>query len=114
MLLQFCLRRSGLGLLLRFFDILPNKTSKEGEENTLCFGRTFYLNKNGTNWIINTPRNAFLKKRCIIGDKGGDYIDLDTEFLVGIKDEYHLKDVEVFEVCLEKDEDNNDNPKKDE
>ena len=99
---------------LRFFDILPNKTSKEGEENTLCFGRTFYLNKNGTNWVINTPRNAFLKKRCIIGDKGGDYIDLDTEFLVGIKDEYHLKDVEVFEVCLEKDEDNNDNPKKDE
>ena len=99
---------------LRFFDILPNKTSKDGEENTLCFGRTFYLNTNGSNWVINTPRNAFLKKKCIIGDKGGDYIDLDTELLVGVRDDYHLKDVEIFEVCLEKDEDNNDNKKKDE
>ena len=99
---------------LRFFDIMPNKTSKDGEENTLCFGRTFYLNTNGSNWVINTPRNAFLKKKCIIGDKGGDYIDLDTELLVGVRDDYHLKDVEIFEVCLEKDEDNNDNKKKDE
>ena len=93
---------------LKFFDILPNKTSKEGEENSLCFGRTFYLNSNGSNWIINTPRNAFLKKKCIIGNRGTDYIDLDTELLVGVRDEYHLKDVEIFEVCLEKDEDSKD------
>ena len=93
---------------LKFFDILPNKTCKDGEENTLCFGRTFYLNSNGSNWIINTPRNSFLKKKCIIGNRGTDYIDLDTELLVGVRDEYHLKDVEVFEVCLEKDEDSND------
>ena len=93
---------------LKFFDILPNKTSKEGEENSLCFGRTFYLNSNGSNWIINTPRNAFLKKKCIICNRGTDYIDLDTELLVGVRDEYHLKDVEIFEVCLEKDEDSKD------
>ena len=89
---------------LKFFDILPDKTSKDGEPNYLCFGRTFYLNNNGSNWIINTPRNGFLKKKCIIGDKGGDYMNLDTELLVGVRNEYHLKDVEIFEVCIEKDE----------
>ena len=93
---------------LKFFDILPNKTCKEGEESSLCFGRTFYLNSNGSNWIINTPRNKFLKKKCIIGNRGSDYKDLDTELLVGIREEYHLKDVEVFEVSIEKDENNDD------
>ena len=93
---------------LKFFDILPNKTCKEGDESVLCFGRTFYLNSNGSNWIINTPRNKFLKKKCIIGNRGSDYKDLDTELLVGIREEYHLKDVEVFEVSIEKDENNDD------
>ena len=49
-----------------------------------------------------------MKKKCIIGNRGTDYIDLDTELLVGVRDEYHLKDVEIFEVCLEKDEDSKD------
>ena len=31
-------------------------------------------------------------------------MNLDTELLVGVRDEYHLKDVEIFEVCIEKDE----------
>ena len=90
---------------LKFFDILPGKTSQEGEECYLSFGRTFYLNTNGSNWIIKTPFNAFLRKKCIIGDKGGNYIDLDTELLVGLRDDYHIKDVEIFEVAIEKDDD---------
>ena len=90
---------------LKFFDILPGSTSREGEECYLSFGRTFYLNTNGSNWIINTPFNGFIKKKCIIGDKGGNYVDLDTELLVGLRDDYHIKDVEIFEVSIEKDDD---------
>ena len=89
---------------LKFFDIREDKTSKGSEDLYLCFGRTFYLNTNGTNWIINTPRDKFLKKKCIIGDKGGDYINLDTELLVGMREEYHIKEVEIFEVAIEKDD----------
>ena len=93
---------------LRFFDIRQDKTSKDGEDVYLCFGRTFYLNTNGSNWIINTPRDKFLKKKCIIGDKGGDYINLDTELLVGLREEYHIKDIELFEVAIEKDDESSE------
>ena len=104
---------------LKFFEIRPGKTSNEGESSYLSFGKTFYLNDNGTNWIISTPRHNFLKKKCIIGDKGGNYVDLDTELLVGTRPDYHIKDVEIFEVSLEKDydseeeeEEENDDKKK--
>ena len=90
---------------LIFFDIFPNKTSKDGFEDYLSFGRTYYLNENGTNWLIYTPSSKFLKKRCIIGNQKGNYIDYDPEILIGNKSEYHLKDVEIFEVVFEKDED---------
>lgn len=93
---------------LKFFDIMPNKTCKDGEDVYLCFGRTFYLNTNGTNWVINTPREHFLKKKCTIGDKGSDYKNLDTELLVGVREDYHIKDVEIFEVSIEKDDDSID------
>ena len=63
------------------------------------------MNTNGSNWIINTPFNGFIKKKCIIGYKGGNYVDLDTELLVGLRDDYHIKDVEIFEVSIEKDDD---------
>ena len=87
---------------LRFFDISPNKTSKEGIEDYLSFGRTYYLNSNGSNWLIFTPKRNFLKKRCILGNQQGDYYDYDPEILVGKKFEYHIKDVEIFEVAIEK------------
>ena len=90
---------------LKFFDIEYNKTSKEGFEDYLCFGRTYYLNENGSNWLICTPRTRFLKKRCIIGVQQGQYFDYDPEILVGKKHEYHIKDVEIFEVVFEKEND---------
>ena len=99
---------------LRFFDILRNKTSKNGYyDDYLSFGRTFYLNTNGSNWLINTPRSNFLKKRCTIGNQKGEYNDFDPELLVGNKNDYHIKDVEIFHVAFEKDEedDENDKPK---
>ena len=92
---------------LKFFDISPTKTAKEGHEDCLSFGRTFYLNANGSNWLIYTPRSKFLKKKCTIGNQLGEYYDFDPEVLVGSNYEYHLKDVEIFHVVFEKDEDDN-------
>ena len=91
---------------LKIFDISPNKTSKEGHEDYLSFGRTYYLNANGSNWLIYTPKSHFLKKRCIIGNQQGEYLDFEPSLLVGKKNEYHLKDVEIFDVVYEKDDKN--------
>ena len=98
---------------LRFFNISPNQTSKGGHEDDLCFGRTFYLNRNGSNWLIYTPKSNFLKKRCFIGNQKGEYIKFDPEILIGNKNDYHIKDIEIFHVVFEKDENNEkDNDKK--
>ena len=91
----------------RIFEISENKTSKGDIENYLCFGRTFYLNQNGTNWLIYTPRTNFLKKKCSIGNQKGEYKFFDSEVLVGSKNEYHIKDVEIFHVAVEDDKGNN-------
>lgn len=93
---------------LKFFDIAENKTSKgDIDDDSLCFGRTFYLNQNGSNWLIYTPRSNFLKKKCCIGNQKGDYKSFDPEILVGSKDEYHIKDVEIFHVAFEYDQEKN-------
>ena len=89
---------------LKFFDISPNKTSKEGHEDLLCFGRTYFLNENNTNWLIYTPKSHFLKKRCIIGIQQGEYLDFEPKLIVGNENAYHLKDVEIFDVVYEKDD----------
>ena len=96
---------------LKFFDISPYKTSKEGHDNFLSFGRTFYLNANGTNWLIYTPRSNFLKKRCIIGNQQGEYIDFEKEILIGNNNEYHIKDVEIFEVVFEREKEKEEHKK---
>ena len=98
---------------LKFFDISYNKTSKQGIEDYLSFGRTYYLNSNGTNWLIYTPKSNFLKHKCTMGKEQGDYIDFDSEILIGNKDEYHIKDIEIFHVVFERDdEEEYDNKKK--
>ena len=89
---------------LMFFDISPHKTSKEGFEDYLSFGRTYYLNANGSNWLIFTPKKKFLKKRCILGNQQSQYFGYDPEVLVGKKFEYHIKDIEIFEVAIETDD----------
>ena len=88
---------------LRFFDIEENKTSKQDIPDYLSFGRTFYLNNNGSNWLIYTSRSNFLKKKCSIGNQKGDYKFFDPEILVGNRNNYHIKDVEIFHVVFEKD-----------
>ena len=97
---------------LRFFDISHNKTSKQGIEDYLSFGRTYYLNSNGTNWLIYTPKSNFLKHKCIMGKEQGDYIDFDPEILIGNKDDYHIKDIEIFHVVFERDDEEEYNNKK--
>ena len=87
----------------RIFEISENKTSKGDIEDYLSFGRTFYLNQNGSNWLIYTPRSNFLKQKCSIGNQKGEYQFFDPEILVGSKNEYHIKDVEIFNVVIEKD-----------
>ena len=88
----------------KIFDISPNRVSKEDStKECLCFGKTYYLNANGSNWLISTPQSNFLKKKCIIGEQSGDYMYFEPEIIVGSKYEYHIKDVEIFHVVLEKD-----------
>ena len=86
---------------LVIYQIDNNKTSNDHFKDVLCFGRTFYLNKNGSNWMIFTPQNNFLGKKCIIGNGEGLFSNIDIEELVGDK-EYHIKDVEIFNVAIER------------
>ena len=86
---------------LVIYQIDQNKTSNDDFKDVLCFGRTFYLNKNGTHWMIFTPQNHFLDKKCIIGTGEGLFKNVNIEKLVGGY-EYHLKEVEIFSVAIER------------
>ena len=90
----------GLNNLL-IYQIDKNKTSNDNFKDILCFGRTYYLNKNGTHWMIFTPQNNFLDQKCIIGTGDGLFKNVDILKLVGGY-EYHLKDVEIFSVAIER------------
>jgi hypothetical protein len=86
---------------LVIYQIEKNKTSNDDFKDVLCFGRTYYLNKNGTHWMIFTPQNHFLDKKCIIGTGEGLFKNVNIEKLVGGY-EYHLKEVEIFSVAIER------------
>ena len=90
----------GLNNLL-IFPIEKKKTCNANCNEVLCFGRTYYLNKNGTNWIIYTPPNKFLKQKCIIGNGIGLFRNINIEKLVG-DTQYHIKEVEIFNVAIER------------
>ena len=85
---------------LVFYQIDQNKTSNENYKDILSFGRTFYLNKNGTHWMIFTPQNHFLGKKCIMGNGEGLFTNLNVEEVVG-NSEYHIKEIEIFSVAIE-------------
>ena len=36
-------------------------------DNLLCFGYCSSINNNKTKWLVNTPRNNFLGKKCLLG-----------------------------------------------
>ena len=66
-----------------------------------CFGRTFSLYKNGTHWMIFTPQNHFLDKKCTIRTGERLLKNVNIKKLVGGQ-EYYLKEVEIFSVAIER------------
>jgi hypothetical protein len=69
-------------------------------DNLLCFGYCSSINNNKTKWLVNTPRNNFLGKKCLFGDKNDIYFNLKTTKIIGNNLAYHIKEVEVFEVKI--------------
>ena len=98
---------------LKTYNILEGKKASDDREEKLCFGRSFYYNDNGSNWLINTPKNDFLRIKCIIGDKESSFGNINTNEIVGINKEYFLQDVEIFKVIIypEGDDDEDENNK---
>ena len=98
---------------LKIYDIKEAKKATDDRPERLSFGRSFLLNDNGSNWFIFTPRNSFLRTKCMIGDKESTFGNIDPSEIVGNNNEYTLKDVEIFKVVYfsdneEDDEDEND------
>ena len=90
---------------LRTYNIQKGEKATDNREEKLCFGRSFQYNENESNWFINTPKNCFLKEKCMIGDKESSFGKIDTSEIVGNKKDYRLKDVEIFKVLVEPGED---------
>ena len=89
---------------LVIYDIYKDKYGKGDYNQVLCFG---CLNKNGINgtkWMIFTPQNNFLQKKCIMDYGEGLYRDIDIEQIVG-PSEYTIKEVEIFHVDIENEND---------
>ena len=86
---------------LKIYDIEKGEIATDNKIEKLCFGRSFYFNENGSNWLIFTPRNYFLDIKCMIGDKKSTFGNINTNEIVGPKKEYYLQDVEIFQVRLE-------------
>ena len=94
---------------LATYDILDNKYATDNKGDMLCFIRNQENNRNGSGWAIFTPPKQFLGKECILGEIRG-FFDVDyLEKIIGEKYEYHLKEVEIFEVAIEEEERNNNN-----
>ena len=74
----------------------------EKNSNNLCFGFCSRTNNNQTNWLIYTSRNNFLGKKYLFGNKNDVYLNLDFKKIVGNIPYYHIKDVEIFEVTMNK------------
>ena len=89
---------------LQTFNILEGKKATDDRPEKLCFGRSFMFNKNGSNWLIYTPRNEFLGVKCMIGDQEGDFGKINADEIVGSNKTYQLKEVEIFKVTIESEE----------
>ena len=94
---------------LKIYDILEGKKATEDREEKLCFGRSFLFNENGSNWLIFTPRNEFLNTKCMLGDKENSFGKININEIVGKKNEYTLRDVEIFKVIVYSDDEDKDN-----
>ena len=94
---------------LKTYEIKQGETATDNRTEKLCFGRTYKYNNNESNWIIYVPRNEFLGIDLKFGDKESYFGEVKYSDIVGYVDTYHLKDVEIFQVIIEKDGNNSDN-----
>ena len=96
---------------LKTYDIKQGEIATDNRTEKLCFGRTYKYNNNESNWMIYIPRNEFLGVDLKFGDKESQFGDIKYSEIVGYMDTYHLKDVEIFQVIIDKegndDDDNN-------
>ena len=90
----------GLNYLVYYNVRLKRNALFYKNDNLLCFGYCNSINNNKTKWLVNTPKNNFIGKKCLFGDKNDVYLYLDTKKIVGKNLSYHIKDVEIFEVIL--------------
>ena len=97
---------------LVIYDIYKNRSGKGDFNKVLCFGCLDDICTNGTKWMIYTPQNNFLNKKCIMGSGEGLFKDIDIEQIVG-PPEYSIKDVEIFNVEMGKYEENEDDEEDD-
>ena len=101
---QYLSERTGTCFLvslnnLEVYDIYKKFTSSE---NKLCFIKNKKKNKNGSSYAIYTPPKDFLKKQCYMGDLTEFFTVDGNEDIIGEKEEYTLKEVEVCKVSIEK------------
>ena len=89
---------------LKIYNIQEGETSTDNRTEKLCFGRTYYYNQNESNWLIYIPRNEFLGRDLIFGDKESYYEGVKMNEIIGNSSTYHLKDVEIFKVEIEEEE----------
>lgn len=85
---------------LKTYNILDGKTATENYPEKLCFGRSKYYNNNESNWLIYTLKNDFLYYQYKIGDKESNFGIINTKEIVGIKNEYILEDVEIYQAII--------------
>ena len=90
----------GLNNLIYYNVRLKRNALFYKNDNLLCFGYCSSINNNKTKWLVNTPKNNFIGKKCLFGDKNDVYLYLDTKKIVGNNLSYHIKDVEIFEVII--------------
>jgi len=87
---------------LEIYDIYKKYVSSE---HKLCFIKNKKKNRNGSSYAIYTPPNNFLGVDCYMGDLTA-YFQVDgNEEIIGEKEEYKLKEVEICKVSIEKKED---------
>ena len=91
------------------YDIIEYNSATEYKGDILCFIKNKQKNKNKSKWAVFTPQKNFLGQECILGELY-DFFDVDfLSDIIGEKNEYHLKEVEIFEVAIEDEDYNKDN-----
>ena len=85
---------------LVIYDIYKDKYGKGDYNKVLCFGCLDDVGSNGTKWMIYTPQNDFLNKKCVMDSGIGLFHEIDIEQIVG-PPKYTIKEVEIFNVEIE-------------